>query len=108
MAHVNLCYTIKCYHAKFAIHANNNRFIRGGRGGGSNEMEGTHLFPLLCSRYPETPQCPLTYLLFILAEKIDASRATESQACREEPGTEMDPIMPQRLRDGQHLPLGLL
>lgn len=104
MAHEHLCYAIKCYHVKFPIHVNNNRFT----GGGADEREGTHLFPLLCSRYPETPQCPLAYLLFIFAEKIDASCATQSQACGEEPGNEMDPIMPQLLRDGQHLPLGLL
>lgn len=48
------------------------------------------------------------YLLFILAEIIDASSAANSQAGGEKPGTEMNPEVLQLLGEGEQLPLGLL
>lgn len=53
-------------------------------------------------------QSSLVYLLFILAEIIDASSTANSQASGEEPETKMNPEVLQLLREGEQLPLGLL
>lgn len=54
------------------------------------------------------PAPPLAYLLLVLAEEVDAGGAAEGQACGEEPGAQVNPVLLQQLGDGQPLSLHLL
>lgn len=55
-----------------------------------------------------SPAPVLAYLLLVLAEEVDAGGAADGQTRGEEPGAQVNPVLPQPFRDSQPLTLDIL